>query len=219
MSLPTQSKIELPLLNLIYRSKGEIKANDCYAPLAEHFNLTFKEQKDPRKNEESHWKNRVRWAKQNLVGYGYLYKKEDSGHGVWKITLLGQNKVEEASESEFIYFDDIDELFYESNKKQSVTNTYERNKEARARFIHYYGCKCLVCDLDFKEKYGEVGENFIHVHHIVPISQISIKNTVDPIKDLRPVCPNCHAMIHKKKIPFSIEEMKKILLEEESKKR
>jgi 5-methylcytosine-specific restriction protein A len=30
---------------------------------------------------------------------------------------------------------------------------------------------------------------------------------VDPIADLRPVCPNCHAVIHLNKQPFTIEDV------------
>jgi 5-methylcytosine-specific restriction protein A len=34
---------------------------------------------------------------------------------------------------------------------------------------------------------------------------------VDPIRDLRPVCPNCHLIIHSKKVPFTVEEVKNML--------
>lgn len=51
---------------------------------------------------------------------------------------------------------------------------------------------------------------FIHVHHINQISDIGKEYEVDPIKDLIPVCPNCHAMIHSKRPAFTIEEIKEI---------
>jgi 5-methylcytosine-specific restriction protein A len=47
--------------------------------------------------------------------------------------------------------------------------------------------------------YGEIGRGFIHVHHVVPISSIGESYKVDPAKDLVPVCPNCHAMLHRGK--------------------
>ena len=43
-----------------------------------------------------------------------------------------------------------------------------------------------------------MGKDFIHVHHIIPLNEIKEEYTVDPIKDLVPVCPNCHAMLHRK---------------------
>ena len=59
--------------------------------------------------------------------------------------------------------------------------------------------------------YGMVAKYIIEVHHIVPISQIGKQYIIDPIKDLVPVCPNCHTIIHTKKICYTIEEMKEIL--------
>lgn len=34
---------------------------------------------------------------------------------------------------------------------------------------------------------------------------------IDPISDLRPVCPNCHAMLHKKNPPYTIDELREII--------
>jgi 5-methylcytosine-specific restriction protein A len=68
-----------------------------------------------------------------------------------------------------------------------------------------------VCGLDFEERYGKLGKGFIHVHHIVEISKIGKKYKVDPKKDLRPVCPNCHAMLHRNFKVMSIDGLKAIL--------
>lgn len=92
--------------------------------------------------------------------------------------------------------------------KRITVNAYERNPQARAECLRHYGHKCSVCRFDFYEEYGEIGKDFIHVHHLKRISEIRKKYVVDPIKDLRPVCPNCHAMIHAKKLPYSIDELK-----------
>jgi 5-methylcytosine-specific restriction protein A len=67
-----------------------------------------------------------------------------------------------------------------------------------------------VCDFNFEAKYGEIGSGFIHVHHLTPLANIGKEYEVDSIRDLRPVCPNCHAMLHKKYPPYSIEELKSI---------
>ena len=55
----------------------------------------------------------------------------------------------------------------------------------------------------------EKAKNFIHVHHVTPISKVGREYKIDPIKDLIPLCPNCHAMIHK---DISLEEIQKISL-------
>lgn len=90
-----------------------------------------------------------------------------------------------------------DDKLYEGIKEQVIVNRYERNSKARQICINYYGYNCKVCDLNFEKKYGDIGKEFIHVHHIVPLEKIGKEYKIDPIKDLRPVCPNCHAMIHR----------------------
>ena len=79
-----------------------------------------------------------------------------------------------------------------------MMNRFERDQEARKKCIKHFGCKCQVCELDFGAKYGtDIGSGFIHVHHLQPLSKIRKSYVVDPVKDLIPVCPNCHAMLHK----------------------
>ena len=64
--------------------------------------------------------------------------------------------------------------------------------------------------MDFEKVYGEVGKGFIHVHHITPISDKRGKmHLVNPEINLIPVCPNCHAMLHKGKL--SIAELRAII--------
>jgi len=99
----------------------------------------------------------------------------------------------------------------EGNTREVKINVYERNPIAREQCINHYGCECFVCSFSFELQYGEIGKSFIHVHHLVELSAIKKEYSIDPIKDLRPVCPNCHAMIHRKKPAFSIEEVKKYL--------
>ena len=77
-----------------------------------------------------------------------------------------------------------------------LINAYERNRRAREECIAHYGCACMVCGMSFGNIYGEIGIGYIHVHHIVPLAIIGAEYQVDPINDLRPVCPNCHAMLH-----------------------
>ena len=88
--------------------------------------------------------------------------------------------------------------YYEGSVHQVIVNKYERSSVARQRCISYNGVKCFVCDMNFEETYGEIGKDFIHVHHIVPLNEIGKEYVVDYKKDLIPVCPNCHAMLHRK---------------------
>lgn len=99
----------------------------------------------------------------------------------------------------------------EGAKKIITVNAYERNAKARELCIKHYGTKCKVCEFDFEKTYGEIGKGFIHVHHLIKIADIGEEYEVDPILDLRPVCPNCHAMLHREEPPISIEELKSLI--------
>ena len=104
-----------------------------------------------------------------------------------------------------------DEKYYEGSTKQITVNIYERNLLAKQRCIKFYGINCYICGFNFEKKYGEIGRGFIHVHHLKPLSEIREKYELNPIQDLRPVCPNCHAMLHQRKPPYSIEELKQVI--------
>lgn len=99
----------------------------------------------------------------------------------------------------------------EGATQKAIVNRYERNPEARRKCINYYGTDCHVCGFSFEKKYRDIGKGFIHVHHLKPLSEIGERYELNPIQDLRPVCPNCHAMLHKRKPPYSIEELNQII--------
>ena len=88
-----------------------------------------------------------------------------------------------------------------------AVDRHERNRAARDACIATYGCHCYIYGLDFEEKYGEVGRGFIHVHHLNPLGDTSGERTVNPVVDLRPVCPNCHAMLHRTSPPLGLAEL------------
>jgi len=105
----------------------------------------------------------------------------------------------------------LSQHYIEGNIQEVLCNQYERDPQARKKCVAYYGTKCCVCSFDFSQVFGDLGEGFIHVHHLRPLSEIKEEYQVDPINDLRPICPNCHAMIHRKSPPFTIEELQDIL--------
>ncbi len=108
--------------------------------------------------------------------------------------------------------DEIPERQYtEGSVRQVHVNRYERDRAVRQVCIDHYGPACMVCGLVFGQRYGAIGVGYIHVHHLVPVSELGDSYKIDPIEDLRPICPNCHAMVHRRNPPFSVEEVRREL--------
>jgi len=106
-----------------------------------------------------------------------------------------------------------EEIYIEGAQIQILSNRYERNAKARAKCIALKGTACSVCGFDFGKVYGDEFAGKIEVHHITPVSEIGESYVVDPVRDLVPVCPNCHMMLHSKKDGvFSIAELKAQLI-------
>lgn len=101
-----------------------------------------------------------------------------------------------------------DNHYLEGTLQAALVNRYERNAQARRVCIRHYGLSCVVCGFNFQQVYGDIGVSFIHIHHLIPLADIGAQYVVDPVQDLRPVCANCHAMLHQDRPPLSIEELR-----------
>ena len=107
---------------------------------------------------------------------------------------------------------------YKEGATKTVTiNAYERNTGARRKCLQHRGYKCSVCSFNFEDFYGTIGKNYIHVHHVIPLAEIKAEYEIDPVNDLVPICPNCHAMIHKTRETLTIEQLKQYLAEKAGK--
>lgn len=155
-----------------------------------------------------------------VLNHGELSKQE------WTPQSSGISIQSELTDKlEAIWFDFLNLVDSNNRFNNAVTNTsftegssfnvkitrYERNPYARNACINHYGLTCIICGFNFEKFYGESGKDFIHVHHLNEISKHDGEHKVDPIKDLRPVCPNCHNVIHRKRPPYTIEEMIKMI--------
>lgn len=96
-----------------------------------------------------------------------------------------------------------DEGAWEGEKR--ARRGFERHREAvlrdskiRAALLAGNGrlrCEVPRCGFDFAERYGEVGKDFAHVHHLNQLAHTGKVRTT--LSDLAIVCANCHAMIHR----------------------
>lgn len=163
-------------------------------------------------------------------------------NGIWKITKLGKNYLNEIDENEkYLLIKSLEEQGFKEEKiKQTsknfsnilieeatsiITNVNIRKRSSRLRIEAIKQCKlnnkgnlpCVICGFDFKKKYGKIGEDFIEIHHLDLISESDIKGKkyvlIDALKKVVPVCSNCHSMIHKNRKLMNILELKKMVEE------
>lgn len=97
----------------------------------------------------------------------------------------------------------------EGKKLKYYSTRYERDPKIRIAAIKYHGVKCAVCGFDFEKTYGEIGRDFIEVHHKKPLSSYIEEIEIDPQNDLVCLCSNCHSMIHRKQNKIlTVEELR-----------
>lgn len=99
----------------------------------------------------------------------------------------------------------------EGNVKEILSKRYERSRINREICLAHKGYSCSVCGFNFLSTYGRLGKDFIEVHHTTPVSEMGDNYTIDIDRDLVPVCSNCHSMIHRKKPPLTVDELKTMI--------
>jgi len=114
-----------------------------------------------------------------------------------------------------------DNTIVEGKSIESINKAKTRSALLREKAVEHYKdedghIKCAVCGFDFLDCYGEIGRLFIHIHHEHPICEYddegTIQNIMDAVKNVKPVCANCHCMLHRKKAAvLNIEELKEII--------
>lgn len=104
------------------------------------------------------------------------------------------------------------ETFFEGNGMVRTHLRVERNRKLAEKVKKLKGFRCEVCDLDFSEKYGVLGKDFIEAHHLTPFALLKGKPIpLDPRIDFAVLCANCHRMIHRMKNPADISGLRAIV--------
>lgn len=160
--------------------------------------ITIPEFKEILKQKFGYKENFFNQANFNIIGKVHDKKLQD-----FIDIILEKNTKNIVSNDEF----DSDS---EGRKYNVISTEYERSPRNRAECIRIHGYTCMICGFNFEQKYGEIGKEYIQIHHIVPLSEKSAEILVDPKKDLIPVCCNCHAMLHRSKPALLPSELRKI---------
>lgn len=172
-------------------------------------------------NSNPYYKDRIRGTIYNHSSSGTYYKGEIGGEkdvffsvngigkGVWGL----RNYTPELNNVDLT---EEDTAFPEGKKRLRQHVTRERNpkviKIAKDKFKQENSGRlfCEICNFDFYETYGEIGEDFIEGHHIIPVSDLE-EDQKTRVEDIAIVCSNCHRMLHRRRPWLSKEELKEIL--------
>lgn len=148
------------------------------------------------------------WAK-NVECFDIVAKfKKDQKAGKRFELLIHQSQLEKKLQVILNTKDNTQQSFDEGFRTEIVKEVVVRKQQLIDLAKNKYGTKCTACNFDFGNMYGSHGEGFIEVHHLFPISKGKRKTKVE---DLRPVCANCHRMLHRGVALLSIEELKEII--------
>lgn len=142
--------------------------------------------------------------------FAYITRDDKKSEGLKYYIDYLKNRDKASNSAEIA--DQIEDEFIEGGILDCHGNKYERNLKARKKCLEYYGYTCRVCGFDFEKMYGDIGHNFIEVHHRIEVSSHEgNRYKIDPIKDLIPVCSNCHSMLHRVKPALKIKQLQSYL--------
>lgn len=177
--------------------------DEAWLHLAQKLGLSAAELSLSRDNGEPLFRSELRRAGQALIEDGLV---EFRGGGQWRIVRLrdAAESPEELPSTCAPYYTDAASVNVRANK-------YERDRAARNLCVAHYGARCAVCDFDFERTYGPLGSGCVRVHHIVPPAMLVAGYRFDPVRDLRPICANCHYMIHRIEPAYTIEQLRALL--------
>jgi 5-methylcytosine-specific restriction enzyme A len=98
-------------------------------------------------------------------------------------------------------------------RKYAFHRKIERNRTAAKQAKKFHGTRCQGCNLDFSERYGEIGKGFIEAHHLRPIATLEegVSVTYDVASDFAVLCSNCHRMIHRSADAADLSSFRKLI--------
>ena len=101
---------------------------------------------------------------------------------------------------------------FEELKKFRFHKRIERNIQLSKKVKTIQGYTCKACNINFEDKYGPIGKNFIEAHHLKPISKLTgNKVELDVRTDFAVLCSNCHSMIHRLDDPSDLDLLKSLI--------
>ena len=89
-------------------------------------------------------------------------------------------------------------LEYEDASRFRMHKRIERNTTLARKVKKLRGLACEICGVNFKKRYGPIGEGYIEAHHLKPLASLNgAKVAMNPESDFAVLCANCHRMVHR----------------------
>lgn len=129
------------------------------------------------------------------------------------LTAIKQPEVKTVDSTEA---EDEEQERYEGRLTEAKVLRRQRNRAARQQCLEASGYTCYVCDFNFEKTYGDIGKNFLEVHHTKPLATYDDEHPI-PQSELVALCSNCHSMVHRKREVLDVNELKKMLQENKNK--
>lgn len=146
------------------------------------------------------------FVKANITIMQYLFNSQFNYVDIKSVVgEISENKIKK-EKRKIIYYDEFVNEGKVIIREQKI---YERSKKLRNYAIESFSqnglISCDCCNFEFKSFYGpKYGDSCIEIHHLKPIytyEDVDEQKTIDEaLKNLLPVCPNCHRVIHKQHI-------------------
>lgn len=158
------------------------------------------------------------------LGRNYLNKNIDALQYLlsnnFKYSDIEDSLKEIVTEPNIEVFDENDSV-QEGSKIERKSAIYERSAKLRRYAIDYFTqggrIVCNCCTFDFNAFYGVgLANNYIEIHHVKPVFKYQneeMEKTLEKaVRNLMPVCSNCHRVIHRKwSEPVDIEVLKRAI--------
>jgi len=237
MTTENEKRFLLLLSSLLQKNIASKKSVLDYIEDHDWIILTAEDLKIRRNRNELIWKNDLAYVRKHLAIEGFYVSTERNN---WSITDNGKeyllslfeevlncnsfSKIKEtailAAKACLLTDTTIRKLntdeFYEGSPLLRSHIIRERNRElvekAKRQFQENHQGKlyCEICGFDFNKVYGGLGNGFIEVHHIKPVSSMQ-EGEKTKLEDLVMLCSNCHSIVHRKQPWLSMPELKAIL--------
>ena len=157
-------------------------------------------------------------SEQDRLVFSEFYDKRDYLHSLTTKIIEAINTKQKPD----MYYDNYtDEGFMEGAVIERQHKYKERSKKAvqakKQQALEKKGVlECEVCGVVFETLYGAIGSGYIQCHHVIPLSDIEIRQETK-LNDLSLVCSNCHCMLHRKRPWMTIKELRSIMQETKTK--